>query len=60
MKSNLSTEEKAKLTALKLQLMNSENENERHSILKDIEQLLNKAKYRNRFMLTLKDNETLL
>lgn len=55
MKSNLSTEETAKLKDLKLQLMNAENQNERHSILKDIEQLLNKMKYRNRFMSTLKD-----
>jgi len=57
MKSNLSTEEKAKLKELKLQLMNAENQNDRHSILKDIEQLLNKMKYRNRFLSTLKDHE---
>lgn len=56
MKSNLSPEEQVKLTNLKLQLMNAQNQNERHSILKDIEQLLKKAKYRNRFMSTLKDN----
>jgi hypothetical protein len=56
MKSNLSTEEKMKLKELKLQLMNAENQNERNSILKEIEQLLNKVKYRNRFMSTLKDN----
>jgi hypothetical protein len=56
MKSNLSTEEQAKLTDLKLRLMNAQNQNERHSILKEIEQLLNKAKYRNRFMSALKDN----
>ncbi|MBT2684695.1 hypothetical protein [Bacillus sp. ISL-37] len=59
MQNNLSTEEQVKLKHLKLQLMNAQNPNERHSILKDIEQLLNKAKYRNRFMLTLKDNENL-
>ena len=58
MKSNLSTEEKVKLNELKLQLMNAQNQNQRHSILKDIEQLLNKMKYRNRFMSTLKDNKT--
>lgn len=57
MKSNLSTEEQVKLKHLKLQLMNAENQDERHSILKDIEQLLNKAKYRNRFMSTLKEND---
>ena len=56
MKSNLSPEEQVKLTNLKLQLMNAQNQHERHSILKDIEQLLKKAKYRNRFMSTLKDN----
>lgn len=58
MKRNLSTEEELKLKELKLQLMNALNQNERHTILKNIEQLLNKAKYRNRFT-TLKDNETL-
>ncbi|MFT9597193.1 hypothetical protein [Mesobacillus sp.] len=58
MKSNLSTEEQVKLKHLKLQLMNAENQDERHSILKDIEQLLNKAKYRNRFMSTLKENDS--
>jgi hypothetical protein len=57
MKSNLSTEEQVKLTDLKLQLMNAQSQNERHSILKDIEQLLNKAKYRHRFMSTLKEND---
>lgn len=59
MKSNLSTEEEVKLKELKLQLMNALNQNERHTILKNIEQLLNKAKYRHRFMSTLKDNESL-
>ncbi|MBT2692716.1 hypothetical protein [Bacillus sp. ISL-55] len=59
MQSNLSTEEQVKLKHLKLQLMNAQTPTERHSILKDIEQLLNKAKYRNRFMSTLKDNEKL-
>lgn len=57
MQSNLSTEEQVKLKHLKLQLMNAQNQNERHSILRDIEQLLNKAKYRNRFMSTLKDHD---
>lgn len=57
MKSNLSTEEQVKLKDLKLQLMNAQHQHERHSILKDIEQLLNKAKYRNRFMSTLKEND---
>ncbi|GAM16702.1 hypothetical protein [Mesobacillus selenatarsenatis] len=57
MQSNLSTEEQVKLKHLKLQLMNAQNQNERHSILKDIEQLLNKAKYRKRFMSTIVDNE---
>ena len=57
MQSNLSTEEQAKLKHLKLQLMNAQNQDERHSILKAIEQLLNKAKYRNRFMATLMDNQ---
>jgi hypothetical protein len=57
MQNNLSTEEQVKLKHLKLQLMNAQNQHERHSILKDIEQLLNKAKYRNRFMSTLKDND---
>ena len=58
MKRNLSTEEEVKLKELKLQLMNALNPTERHTILKNIEQLLNKAKYRNRFMSTLKDNGT--
>jgi hypothetical protein len=57
MKSNLSTEEQVKLKHLKLQLMTAQNQNERHSILKDIEQLLNKAKYRHRFMSTLNDDD---
>lgn len=59
MKSNLSTEEEMKLKELKLQLMHALNPNERHTILKNIEHLLNKAKYRNRFISTLKDNESL-
>lgn len=59
MKRNLSTEEEVKLKELKLQLMNALNQNERHTILKNIEQLLNKAKYRHRFMSTLNDNETM-
>jgi hypothetical protein len=53
MKSNLSAEEQEKLTDLKLQLMNALDQDERHSILKEIEQLLNKAKYRHRFTKTL-------
>lgn len=59
MKRNLSTEEEVILKELKIQLMNALNHDERHTILKDIERLLTKAKYRNRFMSTLKDNETL-
>ena len=59
MRSNLSTEEEVKLREMKLQLMNALDPSDRHTILKNIERLLNKAKYRNRFMSTLKDNETL-
>ena len=52
-KSSLSPEENLKLKELKRQLLNTQNETERHSLLKDIEQLLNKAKRRFKFVSAL-------
>lgn len=56
-KSSLSQEENLKLKELKRQLINTKNETERHSLLKEIEQLLNKAKRRFKFISTLDEKQ---
>lgn len=56
-KSSLSPEENLKLKDLKRQLINTQNDTERHSILKEIELLLNKAKRRFKFISTLDEKQ---
>jgi hypothetical protein len=56
-KSSLSPEENLKLKELKRQLINSQNVTERHSILKEIEQLLNRAKRRFKFISALDEKQ---
>ncbi|MCM3666511.1 hypothetical protein M3204_18995 [Mesobacillus subterraneus] len=52
-KSSLSTEENMKLTELKRQLINANCDQERTLMLEEVEQLLNKAKLRYKFLSTL-------
>jgi hypothetical protein len=52
-KSSLSTEENMKLTELKRQLINANCDQERTLMLEEVEQLLNKAKQRYKFLSTL-------
>jgi len=56
-KSSLSPEENLKLKELKRQLINTQNVTERHSTLKEIEQLLNKAKRRFKFISALEEKQ---
>ncbi|WP_423408934.1 hypothetical protein AABM38_02245 [Heyndrickxia sp. MSNUG] len=57
-KSSLSPEENLKLKELKRLLINTQNETERHSALKEIEQLLNKAKRRFKFISALDEKQS--
>jgi hypothetical protein len=52
-KSSLSTEENMKLSELKRQLINANCDQERTLMLEEVEQLLNKAKQRYKFLSTL-------
>lgn len=52
-KSSLSTEENMKLSELKRQLINANCDQERTLRLEEVEQLLNKAKQRYKFLSTL-------
>lgn len=56
-KSSLSPEENLKLYELKRQLISTQNESERHSALKEIEQLLSKAKRRFKFISALDEKQ---
>lgn len=56
-KSSLTPEENMKLVNLKLQLLNTDCDQARSSLLQEIEQLLNKAKQRYKFLTTLEDEK---
>lgn len=53
MREGLTEEEKQKLAELKLRLLNEKSDEERGSLLEAIEQLLNNAKKRKKFIATL-------
>lgn len=50
MRESLTNEEKQKLAELKLQLMNAQTDEERGALLESIEQMLNNAKKRQKFI----------
>lgn len=56
-KSSLTREENKKLANLKLKLLNTDCDQTRSSLLQEIEQLLNKAKQRYKFLTTLEDEQ---
>lgn len=56
-KSSLSTEENMKLKQLKLKLIQADCNQQRSSILQEIEQLLHTAKQRYKFLTTLEDEK---
>lgn len=56
-KSSLTQEENTKLVNLKLKLLNTDCDQTRSSLLQEIEQLLNKAKQRYKFLTTLEDEK---
>jgi hypothetical protein len=56
-KSSLSTEENMKLSELKRQLINANCDQERTLMLEEVEQLLNKAKQRYKFLSTLDNRQ---
>lgn len=53
MRESLTKEEKQKLEELKLRLLNAKTDEERDSLLEAIEQILNTAKKRQKFISTL-------
>lgn len=53
MRESLTNEEKQKLAELKLQLMNAQTDEERGALLGSIEQMLNNAKKRHKFIESL-------
>lgn len=57
-KSSLTPEENMKLVNLKLKLLNTDCDQTRSSLLQEIEQLLNKAKQRYKFLTTLEDEHS--
>lgn len=56
-KSSLSNEENMKLSELKRQLINANCDQERTLMLEEVEQLLNKAKQRYKFLSTLENTQ---
>jgi hypothetical protein len=56
-KSSLSTEENMKLSELKRQLINANCDQERTLMLEEVEQLLNKAKQRYKFLSALDNSQ---